>query len=144
MEQKHMKKLIAAALLTTAILPIHAGSSQAFYTKEKFPVCTDESVTKRILKRFNKTEKIYWQERGLVLNAITNPHLHSENPFPKSPINRRYCHGDAVFQNGKKHRIHFLIEEGAGFASYTWNVEYCIHGLDPWSYYDGYCRVLSR
>jgi hypothetical protein len=40
--------------------------------------------------------------------------------------------------------MHYLIEEGAGFAGFGWNVEYCIHGLDPWKYYDGRCRVLSR
>jgi len=138
-----MKKLLAIALLTSSIMPVQMTSSAAF-EKDSFPVCTSERVIERILRRFNKTERIYWQDRGLVLNAVTNPHLHNDNAFPESSINRRYCHGDAIFENGKKRRIHYLIEEGAGFAGYTWNVEYCIHGLDPLRYYDGRCRVLSR
>lgn len=139
-----MKKLLAVGILATSILPIQIGTSNAFYSKEKFPACTSEKVIERLVKRFNKTEEIYWQGRNLVLNTVRNPHLHNGNAFPASSINRRYCHGDAIFENGKKRRIHYLIEEGAGFASYTWNVEYCIHGLDPWKYHDGRCRVLSQ
>lgn len=139
-----MKRFLAVVFLATSMAPVQVDTSAAFFSKEKFPVCKDESVMKRIVKRFNKTEKIYWEGRGLVLNTVTNMHQHSENPFAESPINRRYCHGDAIFENGKKRRIHFLIEEGAGFAGFTWNVEYCIHGVDPWRYYDGSCRVLSQ
>ena len=111
---------------------------------EKFPACTSEKVLRKLVKRFNQTENIYWEERGLVLAEVQNPHHHSTNPFADSPINRHYCHGDALFENGARHRVHFLIEQGAGFAGFTWNVQYCIHGLDPWRYYDGNCRVLSR
>jgi len=139
-----MKKLLSAVILASSITPFQVSTSQAFFSKEKFPVCASEKVIERVIKRFNKTEEIYWEHRGLVLNTVSNPHLHSKNPFPDSTINRRYCHGDAVFENGKKRRIHYLIEEGAGFSGYTWNVEYCIHGLDPWKYHDGRCRVLSQ
>ncbi len=109
-----------------------------------FPLCEERKVINKIARRFNQTEKIYWQYRGHRLEEILNAHLHSENPFPDSPINRRYCHADAVFADGKSRRIHYLIEEGAGFAGFTWNVTYCVHGLDPWKYFDGRCRVLSR
>jgi len=126
--------LISAAILLTAPTQAH----------ETFPTCDNERVLKKLVKRFNKTEKIYWDERGLQLNEVTRPHLHNENPFPQSPINRRYCHGTAHFENGRNRRVHYLIEEGAGFAGFGWNVEYCIHGLDPWKYYDGRCRVLSK
>lgn len=118
-----------------------AREAQAF---ERFPACTSASVLKKLVSRFNQTERIYWRHRGLVLSDVANPHHHSTNPFPDSPINRHYCHGDAVFANGKTRRMHYLIEQGAGFAGFTWNVEYCIHGLDPWRYYDGRCRTLSR
>lgn len=130
---------ITGGLLTMMIV----GSSPAS-AQDSFPACQSGRVLQTLVKRFNKAEKTYWQSRGLVLSDIVNPHQHSENPFPESPINRRYCHGDAIFENGHKRRVHFLVEEDAGFAGFTWNVEYCVHGLDPWKYYDGYCRVLSR
>ena len=129
-----------------SIIVISTGFSFVFEVQagERFPACHAKKVQEKLIRRFNKTEKIYWYNRGLVLNHIQNSHQHSVNPFPESPINRRYCHGDAVFENGRKRRVHYLIEEGMGFAGFGWNVEYCIHGLDPWKYYDGYCRVLSR
>ncbi len=136
-----MKRLLSLAILLSSLAPLHINSAVA---KDAFPECQSEEVLEKIAKRFNKTEEIYWEDRGLVLDAVINPHLHNENAFPQSPINRRYCHGDAVFVNGKQRRIHFLIEEGAGFAGFTWNVEYCIHGLDPDKYHDGRCRVLSQ
>ena len=114
------------------------------WSDTRFPHCESERVLKKVVRRFNLTEKIYWRSRGLVMTGIERAHLHSENPFPESPINRRYCHADAFFEDGLKRRVHFLIEQGAGFAGFSWNVEYCVHGLDPWKYYDGRCRVLSR
>ena len=70
-----------------------------------------KKVLEKLVKRFNKTEKIYWSQRSLALQHIRNAHQHSVNPSDESPINRRYCHGDALFENGRKHRIHYLIEE---------------------------------
>lgn len=138
---KHVALYIAGfALLFAGIVSLSTPSA----ANGKFPECTSEKVLRKLVKRFNQTERIYWEERGLVLLDIHNPHLHSTNPFPESPINRYYCHGEAIFENGKSRRVHYLIEQGAGFAGFTWNVEYCVHGLDPWRYYDGYCRVLSR
>ena len=118
------------------ISPAHAGS--------KFPSCDDAKVTKKLLKRFNKTEKIYWQERGLQLSGVSDRHFHTDYTLPNSKFDRRFCHGTAEFTDGSTRRIHYLIESNAGFAGFTWNVEYCIHGLDPYRYYDGRCRHLSR
>ncbi len=138
-------KMLTIVGLGTALLITGAGFQDIQVSAvEKFPACTSEKVLRKLVKRFNKTERIYWQDGGWVLHEVRNPHRHSANPFPGSPINRHYCHGDAVFENGKKRRVHFLIEQGAGFAGFTWNVEYCVHGLDRWRYHDGFCRVLSR
>ena len=126
--------LVSISLTPTTIVRAH----------DHLPHCGDEKTLKKVVKRFNQTERIYWRERGLILEAISKPHHHSSySPF-KSQIDRQYCHGTAVFENGKSRRLHYLIESTAGFAGFGWNVEYCIHGLDPWKYYDGRCRVLSR
>ena len=98
----------------------------------------------KLAKRFNQTERIYWQDRGLVLSEVTDAHFHSDHQLEDSVFERRYCHGTAHFENGKSRRVHYLIEQNAGFAGIGWNLEYCIHGLDPWKYYDGRCRVLSK
>lgn len=137
-----MRVLLAISIALSAVFAAPAPAQSNL--RGPFPACESDKVLRKLVSRFNRTEKIYWSHRGRKLEVVVNPHQHSENPFPDSPINRRYCHGDAIFLDGRKHRIHYLIEQGAGFAGFTWNVEYCIHGLDPWKYYDGRCRVLSR
>ena len=136
-------RTLFAFVLMSGILMIGLLTTDSA-ARDRFPQCDSDKVIGKLVKRFNKTENIYWSDRGLVLSTVAQPHQHSENPFSDSPINRRYCHGDALFENGKTRRVHYLIEEGAGFAGFGWNVEYCVHGLDPWKYYDGRCRVLSR
>lgn len=137
-----MKKLLITSIIFSAFTAPLMQPASAF-PKLELPACHSEKVLKKILTRFNKTEKIYWQERGLSVSSITNPHLHAHNPSKGLDINRNYCHGTVHFEDGSKRKVHYLIEEGAGFAGFTWNVEYCIHGLDPWRYYDGRCRVLG-
>ncbi len=137
-----MKKLLITAIAFTTLSIGNAQPTHAFF-KQELPACNSEKVLKKIASRFNKTEDIYWEERGLSVSSISNPHLHADNPSKGLQINRIYCHGTAHFEDGSKRKIHYLLEEGAGFAGFTWNVEYCIHGLDPWKYYDGRCRVLG-
>jgi len=137
-----MKKLLVAAFALSALSLSHAQPAYAFSGKE-LPACEEEKVLKKIVSRFNQTERVYWQERGLALSSVSNSHLHAHNPSTGLQIDRNYCHGTANFADGSSRKIHYLLEAGAGFAGFTWNVEYCIHGLDPWHYYDGRCRVLG-
>jgi len=137
-----MKKLLIAAFALSTLVPGHIQPAMAF-SHNKLPACEEQKVLNKIVSRFNQTERIYWEERGFSLSSVTDPHLHAHNPSKGLEINRNYCHGYANFADGSKRRIHYLLEEGAGFAGFTWNVEYCIHGLDPWRYYDGRCRSLS-
>ena len=47
-----------------------------------------------------------------------------------------------VNSNGRKRTVYYLIEEDNGFAGARWGVSYCVMGLDPWRYKDGYCRTV--
>lgn len=136
-----MKFLIYLIISASVTLMLSVSPDLAFASA---PSCQDEKVLRKIVKRFNQTEKIYWQGRNLTLTGITDPHLHNDTYLQESPFARQYCHATAHFADHRKRKMHFLIEDGAGFAGVGWNVEYCIHGLDPWKYYDGRCRVLSK
>lgn len=106
-----------------------------------FPECTDDKVLQRISSRFNAAEDRTWH-RGLHVESISRAHWHGQSGFEESSIYRRYCHAYANLSNGVTRKVHYLIEEGQGFAGYGWNVEYCVTGLDPWKVYDGYCRTV--
>ncbi len=104
--------------------------------------CASSKVLSKVVHRFNRAENEYWI-RGHKMSSIDGIHSHASGSNYDSTFYREYCHGTAHFQDGRIRKIHFLIEDGAGFAGYGWNVEYCVHGLDPWYYYDGNCRVLD-
>ena len=141
-------KRLTSALLTIALAASVQITPQLLVKSSiaasSFPACDDSKVIKKLVKRFNQTEKIYWKERDLLLTGLSDIHFHADYQLPDSLHDRRFCHGSAEFDSGRTHRIHYLIESNAGFAGFSWNVEYCIHGLDPYRYYDGDCRHLSR
>ena len=135
-----MKRLfVFAALFAFTATGLMAGSAEAYVVS---PSCDSSKVLTKLKRQFNQTEKLYWH-RGHRISEIHSAHLHSDMANYDSPIGRQYCHATAIFEDGRERKMHFLIEDNAGFAGFGWNVEYCIHGLDPWRYYDGYCRVLS-
>lgn len=127
-------------LVFAAVLAIFSQSATAFAHGD-FPACTNEKVLEKITKRFNKAEEDTWN-RGFYLESISRPHGHGQRGFEDSSINRHYCHAYANLSNGRTRKVHYLIEEGQGFAGFGWNVEFCVTGLDPWKIYDGYCRTV--
>lgn len=132
--------LIAFALAANfSTAPALAG----FGVHKANPECTSKTVHSKIIRRFHQAENIYWK-RGYRIADIHGTHFHSNQTHPDSPIARTYCHGTVDFADGRSKKIHYLIESGAGFAGFSWNVEYCIHGLDPWYYYGGDCRVIHK
>jgi len=136
-----MRRLFGITI--TAAIVAFAASPEKALAHESSPACTSSKVLAKIVKRFNQTDNIYWR-RGNRLSEIRAVRVHAGRGFTGSLIDRRYCHATAVFQDGTTRNAHFMIEDGAGFAGFGWNVETCIHGLDPWRYYDGNCRVLHR
>ena len=104
--------------------------------------CHSPKVLSKVVRRFNQADKTYWK-RGYRLSFIDGTHSHGMGSNYESTFYREYCHGTAHFDDDSYRKIHFLIEEVAGFAGFGWNVEYCVHGLDPWYYHDGKCRVLD-
>lgn len=127
---------IVAALATTAF----AGQAQAF---NKFPTCDDPKVLAKIVKRFNWAEHHTWQ-RGIELDTIQRARHRLTLAGGNRLINRRYCRGHARLSNGRHPTVHYLIEQRQGFASISWNVEFCVVGHDRWKVYSGTCRTIRR
>lgn len=138
------RALLSSIIAAVTCVVLQAPMIRPADAFNRLPECTAHSVLNKVVRRFNQTERIYWRGRDHSMQKIIKPHLHTRDPFPDSAINRNYCHGEAVFADGKKRRILYLIEQRAGFAGASWNVEYCVRGLDPWYYYNGRCRVLNR
>ena len=135
-----MKKSIIFLLFALSIiLP-----NTVLAAKKDIPGCKSVDVLKTITRKFNKAEKIYWKKRGLELEMISRVRLRSNRPYKHSSLKRRTCTATAIFDNGRRRSMHFMIEAKAGYSGFKWGVEYCIHGLDPWKYQNGNCLPLSK
>lgn len=138
-KENSMMKFISAFVfgLVLAVF-LQSGTALAHYD---FPSCSDEKVLQKISNRFNKAEDDTWH-RGLYVDSISRPHGHDRHGYEESSVYREYCHAYANLSDGRTRKVHYLIEEGLGFAGFGWNVEFCVTGLDPWRVYDGYCRTV--
>ncbi|MEM7303094.1 MAG: hypothetical protein AAF468_18595 [Pseudomonadota bacterium] len=137
--------IIVAGLISISGLAVekaHAGG-KIIGILQSFPACDDAKVLRKILHRFNWAERRTWH-RGIELTSVDS--IRERPPFVGDDyrVPRRFCRGRAHLTNGRSPRVHFLIEQGGGFAGTGFNVEFCVDGLDPWRVYDGSCRVLRR
>ena len=135
--------LTIAAVTATAMpsIPASAGLLDPLLQHTSFPECHDAKVLKTIVKRFNWAERRTWQ-RGITLDDIERTRERLVQSTNVSPIPRRYCRGHALLSNGKHPTLYYLIEGGQGFAGNSYNVEFCISGMDEWNEYDGSCRAI--
>ncbi len=137
---KNLRTLLSVSILLAVSSAVFADRAQAF---NKFPGCNDPKVLAKIVRRFNWAEKHTWQ-RGVELNRIERARERRTYSGGINQINRRFCRGHARLSNGRHPNVHYLIEQRMGFASISWNVEFCVAGQDRWKIYSGNCRPLRR
>ncbi len=110
---------------------------------DRFPGCDDAGVLAKITERYNWADRHTWK-RGVELDGIVRISQRLLQAGDDRLINRRYCRGHAVLSDGRHRAVNYLISQRQGFASLTWNVEFCVIGSDRWKSYSGSCRVLRR
>ncbi|MEP0943456.1 MAG: hypothetical protein ABJH63_06025 [Rhizobiaceae bacterium] len=142
---KAVRTISAAAIATASFIvpltPSSAALLDLVIQHKTFPECHDDKVLRTIIKRFNGAENQNWQ-RGFTLSEIERTRETLGQSTYESPIPRRYCRGHALLSNGKHPTVFYLIEGGQGLAGNSFNVEFCISGLDEWNDYDGSCRAI--
>jgi hypothetical protein len=132
---------IAVTSFAMPVAPASAALLDLVIQHKSFPECHDEKVLSTIIKRFNGAENSNWF-RGFTLSDIERTRESLGQSTYESPIPRRYCRGHALLSNGKHPTVFYLIEGGQGLAGNSFNVEFCISGLDEWNDYDGSCRAI--
>ena len=110
----------------------------------KAPYCHDQSVLRRIQRRFAQREREYWHTGREILRF----HRARQIGFRSNGrdfIPRRYCTVRARFNDGRKRRVTYSIGEELGMAGriWSWGVEWCVHGLDYNMAYAPGCRAAG-
>lgn len=130
-----------AILLLSMLILIAASSSSKAGIYGVFPQCNSTAVEFRLRDRFNEAEEKQWQ-RGFQMSKLRGMHEHETGYWKDSEILRRYCNATAIFSNGQRRQVYYLLEETGGFVGKNWGLTYCVAGLDPWNNHDSNCRTL--
>lgn len=132
-----------SAILFSLVVSTLAFTTTGYAWEDEARNCTDEAVLRRISRNFDYQVRHVPRLPEVAIETIERIRQHRYIPASENwPIARRYCNGTALFSDGRKRRIWFLIERRQGFAGIGDNIEFCVLGFDRWNVYDGYCRVL--
>lgn len=106
------------------------------------PSCADPGVLNEIASRFAAREAGYW---GSALAVVGFGPLQEFGYRSNGPsyIPRRYCRGEAYFNDGVARRIVYNIGEALGFIGLGDGVTWCVVGLDRHHAFSPDCRAAG-
>jgi hypothetical protein len=108
----------------------------------ELPLCSDPGVLKDISDRFAWRESEYWNS-GLVIAGFESVAEIGYRTNGLSYIPRRYCQGEALFNDGKLRRVVFNIGDALGFIGIGSGVTWCVVGLDRNHAFSPNCRAAE-
>jgi hypothetical protein len=139
--------LLAALALGATLLPASAASllELNFYMfgpryDAVVPLCDDPAVLSQISGRFANKESAYWNS-NLQITGIERVRQVAFRPWAENTIPRRFCSGTAFISDGKRHTIHYAVNETGGWIAGRWGVEWCVVGLDRNWAFSPACRM---
>jgi hypothetical protein len=156
-----MRRITAAAVLALSAGVALANSpripaEQRYYAYDaQVAACDDPAVIGRIQGRFNAREANDWKTNLTLLEVDHIQQTHFR-PNGVDLIPRRYCHARVVTSDGRRRALYYNIVEDAGITGWhgslflglvryptpgSFNVEWCVDGLDRHRTYAQNCRM---
>ena len=108
----------------------------------KIPLCHDPSVLEEITSHFAEREVRFWNS-GLKLVQYENIKPVAWRPWGLDYIPRRYCTATVLANDGRKRRVDYVVRDDLdfGFPRQTWDVLWCVAGLDRHFAFAPNCRM---
>jgi hypothetical protein len=147
------RRALAAALLmaTATVLPaatvVPAMARPLTPAEKRFspydailPACDDPAVFERIQSRFHQRETEYWNT-GLEIVGFDEP---GEIGFRRNGLDyipRRYCTARAMLNDQKTRMVSYSIGEDLGIIGFSFDVDWCLVGLDRNNAYAPGCKM---
>jgi hypothetical protein len=103
------------------------------------PACDDPAVLGEITSWFNSRESKFWGP----LQAVGYDHIRplGYRPWGDDFIPRRFCTGRIALNDGSLRRVDYSVRENLGLFGWTWNVNWCVNGLDRHRSYAPGCQM---
>jgi hypothetical protein len=148
--------LLALSAGTAAANSPRVPAEQRYYAYDaQVAACDDPGVVGRIRNRFDWREGAHWNStlQLTIVDRIRQTHF---RPNGHDLIPRRYCMARATTSDGRHRTLYYNIVEDAGITGWhgsklmglvrfptpgSFNVEWCIDGLDRARTYAQNCRM---
>lgn len=104
------------------------------------PGCDYAPALDRIMANFQTKEARFWNSE-LQIVGIEDIRETAYLPWAAQSIPRRFCHGTALINDGRRHAIYYSIASGTGMIGMGWGVNFCVVGLDRNWAYNPACRA---
>lgn len=103
------------------------------------PACEDPAVLSSLTSWFDSRESKFWGPlRALSYDRIGEIGF---RPWGDDFIPRRFCTARLLLNNGVYHRVDYSVRENLGLFGLTWNVNWCVAGLDRQRSYAPNCQM---
>lgn len=103
------------------------------------PACADPAVLSELTSWFNSRESTYWGPlQALSYDRIAQTGFRT---WGDDFIPRRFCTARLLLNNGVFHRVDYSVRENLGLFGMTWNVNWCVAGLDRELSYAPNCKM---
>jgi hypothetical protein len=106
------------------------------------PACEDPSVLGYVSSSFATKEAKFWNS-SLTIVSYETVTLRSNRPWGKPFLPRAFCTARATLSDGSVRRVDYAVREDLGFAGYSWDVDWCVTGLDRHSAKEPSCRMAQ-
>lgn len=105
------------------------------------PACDSGWALGTIRLRFSGKEFAFWNS-GLGIVQFDDVQETANRPWAQDTIPRRFCSARALLSDGIWRPVHYLIGEDFGLIGATWDVEWCVVGLDRNWASNPACRMM--
>lgn len=109
--------------------------------RAKLPECDNGTALGIIRNRFGNKERDFWNSKlGVV--QFANVQETGFRPWASDTIPRRFCSASVLLSDGVWRPVHYLIGEDFNLIGSTWDVEWCVVGVDRNWASNPACRMM--
>ena len=93
-----------------------------------------------ISAQFAEKESKFWNS-SLEITGFADVHEVAFRPWARDSIPRRFCTARVMTNDGVLRRVDYSVRENLGLFGWTWNVNWCVDGLDRHRSYAPGCQM---
>lgn len=130
-----------------AVPPAHSGprnddpaEQRVISYQGRLPACQDGAVVAEITREFARREAEFWNS-PLVIAAVDRVSDIGTRPWGADFIPRRFCTARLLLNNQTHAAVSYSVREGLGLIGWTWDVNWCVTGLDRHKAYAPECTM---